>query len=191
MNSKIYKLSALFFFLTIASFYFSCKKDDKKDDTTPITTTSTDKDASVAEDNETAESEFEEVFNYVDEESNTNDNLRTTGGDIDTFFVNPTRYACVDTVRFKRSGSLLNPPIKKEIRFIFDSSKTCNNGSRRMGKIVAKMEGAYKKLGTVVTITFEDFYVQRPNMTKWIHIQGTKTITMKAATTTSRTINVK
>src|SRR3989338_6914466 len=107
MNSKIYKLSALFFFLTIASFYFSCKKDDKN--------------ASVAEDNETAESEFEEVFNYVDEESNTNDNLRTTGGDIDTFFVNPTRYACVDTVRFKRSGSLLNPPIKKEIRFIFDS----------------------------------------------------------------------
>src|SRR3972149_3562547 len=119
--------------LVIALFQFSCKKEHIHEDE-EITTT--DKDKTVAEENSMAQSEFEDIFDYVDEEaSGTGSNLRTDGKDTTFKKTGIKDYGCVDSVIYEKKT--VDSVIIRTITFIFNGSTYCKNGVSRKGKIIA------------------------------------------------------
>lgn len=110
-----------------------------------------------AEDNAIAEGEFADVFEYVDDEAVNSAAFGKAAG------VSELRPQCavvtVDT-------------LARSLTIDFgDQNCLCKDGLYRRGRIIAHFTGKYGQIGSSVSVTLEEYYVQDK------HVTGTKTIT--------------
>lgn len=137
--------------LLITYAFIGCKKSSDKEDT----------DVESAENNSLAESNYNDVTTLVD--------LAATNGTSFTFRTdnegNLLSSSCVtvslDTVSSPRT-------------IVIDFGTTnclCIDGRNRRGKILASYTGKYRNSGTVITISFDNYFVNDNQ------IKGTKTVT--------------
>jgi hypothetical protein len=124
----------------------SCRKDSGND--------VIDSDTIAAEDNATAEDIFNDVFALMDETARDQPALRTGG----------FRASCAQIT----VDSTSNP---KVLTLDFGTGCTGNDGRTRSGKIIITFTGRYRDAGTVITHTFDNYYV---NGNK---VEGTKIVT--------------
>ena len=145
------KVNLIFVAITLISFTLmmsSCKKDDS----TPQST-----ETSVAEDNSLAENIFDNVSVMADEAYN----LKTGGSRDDGIVFGGCVTVTLDTTVMPR-----------ELIIDFgEENCLCLDGKYRRGKIIVTFNGRYKAPGTVITHSFEDYYV---NDNK---VDGTKVVT--------------
>lgn len=139
----------------LAAGFNACKKNDDN-------TTQTDSDTAAAEDNAFAEAVYTDAFNVVEDAIRKQPGLNKT--DEITAILSGCDSVTVDTT--STSG-------KKIITIDFGTGCTGNDGKTRSGKIIASLTGRYRTAGTVITTTFDNYYV---NGNK---VEGTKTVTNK------------
>ncbi len=144
----LYLFAGIIFIAGIIITLDACKKD--KDDTDKISQQS-------PNDNSDAESTFSDIYDQVENGYNKAMNQKNIMADCPT--VSLSSY---DTVTFP-----------KILTIDFGSSCTSINGVERKGKIIASISGKYRNQGTIITVTFDNFY---RNGNK---VEGTKTITNK------------
>jgi hypothetical protein len=113
-----------------------------------------DMDTVSAEDNSTAESMFNDVFALMDEAATEQPGIRSGG----------YRASCA-TVTADTASS------PRVLTLDFGSGCTGNDGRTRSGKIIITFTGRYRDAGTVISHTFDNFYI---NGNK---VEGTKTVT--------------
>lgn len=134
--------------LAIAGLFTGCRENPNDGATESIVS---------ATDNSIAESEFANVFEFVDDEAVNSPAFGKSAG------ASELSPACavvtVDTNQRKLT-----------IDF-GDENCLCKDGLYRRGTIVASFTGEYRQAGSSVTITLEDYYVQD------MEIAGTKTLT--------------
>lgn len=115
----------------------------------------------VAQDDAMAENLFDEVSDIADEAYNisigqlksTDDHERLFLGDCATVTLDTTVMPRVLTIDFGTENCL------------------CNDGKYRRGKIIISFTGRYRHIGTVITHSFENYYVNDNN------VEGTKVLT--------------
>lgn len=118
-----------------------------------------------AEDNGTAESLYEDAFSSVDDAAKGESSINKTGESLRL----ATDSICATIT--------VNPPapdstFPKTVTIDFGTTNcTGSDGRIRRGKIISTLTGRYRTTGTVVTVSFTDFYIND------YHIEGTKTIT--------------
>ncbi len=145
---KTFRKSAILMLISVLTVFvvLSCQKDEE------------DKDYSASQDNAIAEAVFNDVANIVDDaysNGNTSKNPSTL------VIIGPCATITLDTFATPRTLTV-------------DFGTTaclCNDGRYRSGKIIATFTGRYYQVGTVITISFDNYVVND-------HIvSGTKTIT--------------
>lgn len=149
MNKSTLNLAAIALFFTIT--FTACKKDSNSPD-------KNDENLESAESNSMAESYYNDVTTLVDAANTFGQNMtfRTT----ESLLTN-----CV-TVTINTTVS------PKTITIDFGSSNCqCIDGRNRRGKILASYTGNYTDQGTVINITFDNYFVNDNQ------VKGTKTIT--------------
>jgi hypothetical protein len=155
MNHKLLNFTSKFLLFSIITLAVSCKKDGKEANT-----------REAAENNAFAEAQFNDVTTLVDQASATGSvtfgAAGTSGGNgIEGPLGSPCVSVIVDTTANPRS-----------ITIDFGNTNClCLDGRNRRGIIVATYTGKYRDAGTVINITFQNYYVND------FHISGTKTIT--------------
>ncbi len=149
MKKKIFII--LFFFLaSISLVYIGCKKKE------------VDNDQRSTADNSTAENAFNDVFKQVDNAAKET----SAAGAKETMQLDSGGCA---TVTITPSDSISWP---KTLTIDFGSTNClCTDGRYRRGKLIANLTGKYRDLGTVITVTLDQYYVNDN------HIEGSKTIT--------------
>ncbi len=152
MKTKIKFFAVLFIGLAVA--FTSCNK--QQDDTTPATDNTT----SYSKDDALAENVYNNVSNIANEAYDyaSHGYMKSTEGwiylgDCATVTLDTTVSPRVLTIDFGEENCL------------------CNDLKYRRGKIIVTFTGRYRHPGTVITITFEDYYVNDNN------VDGTKVIT--------------
>jgi len=138
-------ITRLFLFTFLSITVISCRKDDREKDTETFSSV----------DNSEAETSFADVFNQLDAVADTVSGLRATGCAIVTL-------SPADTINFP-----------KTLTIDFGTGCTGSDGIVRKGKITAKFTGKYRKTGTVITVTLNNYY-RNDRL-----IKGTKVITNK------------
>ena len=139
-----------------ALLFTACKKDS----------TATDSDVESAQDNALAESSFNDVTTITDQAAYSGSvNMRVAGSSSadkeDGSLGSGCATVSVDT--------LSNPHI---ITVDFGATNClCNDGRYRRGKIIASFTGRYKDAGTIISISFSNYFVNNNQLT------GTKKIT--------------
>jgi hypothetical protein len=137
--------------LAMAISFSSCKKDDDPADT----------DTSVVADNALAERYFDDVKDISDQafEGNT---VTYKGEDFsEAALITPCATITIDTTA---SPSLITVDFGTV-------NCMCNDGRNRRGKILVSYTGKYRDAGTIITITFDNYFVNDHQ------VLGTKTIT--------------
>ncbi len=141
-----------------ALVFTSCKKES----------TSKDSDIESAQDNALAESSFNDVTTITDQAALSGSvNIRMTG----------------DAAAAREEGSLgsgcatvtqdtVNTPHSLTVDF-GTTNCLCNDGRYRRGKIIGTYSGRYREAGTVIAVSFNNYFVNDNQLT------GTKTITNK------------
>jgi len=128
----------------------------KKDENTQVTAS----DTSSSEYDALAENIFTDVTNI----SNEAYDLGTTSfksGDDDSDIIGQCATITLDTTVFPR-----------ELTIDFgEENCLCRDGKYRRGKIINTFTGRYKKPGTIITLGFEDFYVNDN------HVEGSRVVT--------------
>jgi len=129
----------LFMLFLAGLLLFSCNKDEEQ---------AIDIDTSSAQDNNSAERIFNNVSNISDEAYNS---LSTTfkSTEIDKFLLGNCATVTIDT---------LSDPRLLTIDFGEDNC-LCGDGRYRRGKILVAFTGRYREQGTVLTHTFDGYYV--------------------------------
>jgi len=141
---------------TILLLLSACKKSDEALDDIQ-------KDKTMASDNNMAEDEADDI-NVISDEAYNYGELKSRGGSGGSGFMG-------DTVKIVRSKS------DSTITIDFGSNGIVGkNGKIRKGKIIIKFSGGYKVIGSAVTQTFENFYVNGKK------IEGTRSVTYKGDT---------
>lgn len=144
---------SLFTILLLSS---SCKKTEE-------TVDEIQKDKTMANDNNMAEDEADDISVISDEAYNYGE-LKSRGGSGGSSFMG-------DTVKIIRSKS------DSTITIDFGSNGIVGkNGKVRKGKIIVKFSGGYKVIGSAITQTFENYYVNGKK------VEGTRSITYKGDT---------
>lgn len=137
---------------SVVVFLFSCKKDSS------TTLTETQKDQKMAEDNNIAENEADDVSIMSDEAYSTGQ-LQSRGGSSGSGIMG-------DTVKITKSKS------DSTITIDFGTNGVVGkNGKTRKGKIIIKFNGGYKIKNASITQTFDNYYVDGKK------IDGSRTIT--------------
>lgn len=144
---KLFAVLALAFTITIVTT--SCQKDENK----------TIDNTSASADDAFAESLFDNITKIADEAYNTGSvGLKSTN---DGMYLSDCATVTLDTTSF---------PHMLTIDF-GEENCLCNDGRYRRGKILLSFTGRYWWPGTVLTYTFDDFYVNDNR------VEGTKVIT--------------
>ncbi|MBN2747605.1 MAG: hypothetical protein JXR34_12835 [Bacteroidales bacterium] len=146
MNSI--KKTAILMLISSLTFLFavSCQKDEE------------DKDYSASQDNSIAEAVFNDVANIVDDAYS---NGNTSKSPSTLVIIGPCATITLDTLASPRA-----------LTIDFGASPClCNDGRYRSGKIIATFTGRYFQVGTIITISFDNYVVN-----DYI-VSGTKTIT--------------
>ncbi len=152
-----------------ALLFSACKKDS----------TATDSDTESAQDNALAESSFNDVTTITDQAAYSGSvNMRVASADReDGSLGSNCATISIDTVS--------NPHI---ITVDFGMTNClCNDGRNRRGKIIASFTGRYREAGTIIAISFSNYFVNDNQLT------GTKKITnngLNAAGNLAYTIEV-
>ncbi|MBL4655072.1 MAG: hypothetical protein JKY33_04545 [Bacteroidia bacterium] len=155
---KNLKLAFIAIFFTSILFY-ACEKEEQDDNS------STDTETSAAADNSTAENYFSDIFSMVDDAAKTDEGTGKTGRV--HRFGRDTLCATVTV-----DPAFPDTTFPKTITIDFgDSNCVGSDGRTRRGQILASLTGRYRELGTVVTVTFNNFYINDNQ------ILGTKTVT--------------
>jgi hypothetical protein len=156
MNRNSLKISVSFLFLAAILFAVSCKKNDD-----PKTPTNSD----AAENNAFAEAQYSDVAVLVDQSSTSGTVAFAAAGNGSGSEVNGPQGPCV-TVTVDTTVS------PRSIIIDFGSTNClCLDGRNRRGKIIATYTGQYLASGTVINISFDNYYVNENK------ISGTKKIT--------------
>ncbi len=113
-------------------------------------TSEADTDTSSAEDQSQGEMVYDQVYKQVDESANTKGLQKGAYPVIQ-----------IDTTAAPRTMSI----------YYGDSNYLCNDGSYRRGTIIVSWTGRYRATGTIISISFSNFY-QNDNK-----VEGTKTVT--------------
>jgi hypothetical protein len=146
---KTKQISAIFLGVLLAVFLFSsCAKDEKADNT---------KDVNLASDEAMSDKMFSDVQDIVDEAINAS--LKST--EDDTIFMGPCVTKTIDTIGFPHTVTV-------------DFGLTnclCADGKYRRGKIISTFTGRYRIAGTVITHTFDNYFVNDNQLL------GTRTVT--------------
>ncbi len=162
----------------VALTFFACKKDNANTDDADIT--SVEENAQADEvfsdtftDVSTVETEYPDLFNAAGETKIQSDNS------------NPSISTTCATITVAPEGNVW----PKAVTFYFGENGCTGNNSNvtRKGKIIAVFTKSFKEAGSVITITFENYFVNDHK------IEGTKTITnngINAAGHPEFTINV-
>ena len=144
--SLILSLAGFLGFLIMLS---SCNKDQTNPDT----------EFTVASDDAFAENTYDNVTNIVDEAYDlSSNNFKSTEGRV---FLSDCATVTLDTTSF---------PYVLTIDF-GDTNCLCNDGRYRRGKILVSFTGRYYHPGTIITTTFDEYYVNDNQ------VEGIKTIT--------------
>lgn len=127
----------------------SCKKDEE------------DKDTEIFADNALAERSYDDVKDISDQAySGTMESYK--GGDvIDGSLILPCATVSIDTLATPATITIDFGPV----------NCLCNDGRNRRGKILVSFTGKYRNPGTVITTTFDNYFVNDHK------IEGTKTVT--------------
>lgn len=124
--------------------FASCQKDEETDPTQADRTTEVD----ATKDDALADKLFSELTDITDEAMRNNEKS-LKGMLTDTIFMGPCVTVTLDTFNF---------PFTITIDF-GDVNCECNDGKFRRGKIHVEHSGPYWAVGTVITTTLEDYYV--------------------------------
>src|SRR5215831_2482186 len=144
-------LACLAMCLTVFTL-ISCKKDSKPADNADVQS---------AQNNAMAENNYNDVTTMVDLAYANGNNMSFRGETGENLLGGSCVTVTVDTASSTR-----------QITIDFGSTDcTCLDGRKRHGKIIATWTGLYRNPGTVISVTFNNYYV---NGNK---IDGTKTIT--------------
>jgi hypothetical protein len=146
---KLSLIIGLAVFTGITVMLSSCNKDNDIPGT----------DLSVVSDDAYAESTFDNVTNLTDEAYDyASNNFKSTQG---WRFLSDCATVTLDTTSF---------PYLLTIDF-GDTNCLCNDGRYRRGKILVSFTGRYYHPGTIITTTFDEYYVNDNQ------VEGTKTVT--------------
>ena len=143
--------------ISSAVLFTSCKKDASKDS-----------DTESAENNALAESSFNDVTTISDQAALSGSvNMRVAGDALTSREDGSLGSACA-------SVSIDTVSVPHVITIDFGAANClCNDGRNRRGKILLSYTGRYRDAGTVVTISFSNYFVNDNQLT------GTKKITNK------------
>jgi len=158
-------------FLTLV-FLFSCQKEtSSKNSNDTVTETEA---ANFSDESAQADGSFDDV-----------DDISTTAADADNTAVDgrmDSRYHPDFSELRAAIGNCANITVTpddstfpKTITIDFGDSCVGLDGKLRSGKIIITLTGRLRKSGSVMTTTFEDFYINH------IHVEGTKTVTNLSA----------
>jgi hypothetical protein len=164
--SKI-KTAAMAIFL--AAFLFSCQKETSLNNSVPVS----EEEATVyADESAQADASFDDVEDVSMTAAEEEGDASTYGRSADAGRRLPT----FEELR-KRIGHCAEITVSpndstypKTITINFGDGCLCPDGKFRKGAIIIHLTGPIRRSGSVMTITFRDFYLNRA------HIQGTKTI---------------
>lgn len=130
--------------LGLALLYTSCKKDETTDPQVP----SQDTEVNAAKDDALADKLFSEVTDITNEAmGHHQSSLKSIT--LDTIFMGPCITVSIDTLAF---------PHTVTIDFGTENC-LCNDGKWRRGKIMVEHNGPYWAVGTVITTTFDNYFV--------------------------------
>lgn len=144
----------IMFFTLIALVYTGCKKDEEEQ---PPGQEQGDE-VNASKDDAIADKLFTEVTDIVGEAMRGQESSRTI---MDTIFMGPCVTVTIDTLAF---------PFTITVDF-GDSNCLCNDGKYRRGKILVEHTGPFWAVGTVITHTFDNYFVNE------YQLLGTKVVT--------------
>ncbi len=147
----------------MAILYTGCKKDEETD---PNQSDNREAEVNATKDDALADKLFSELTDITDEAMRNNEKSYK-GMVLDTIFMGPCVTVTIDTLSF---------PFTITIDF-GDVNCLCNDGKWRKGKIHVEHSGPYWAVGTVITTTLEDYYVNNHLLT------GTKIATNQGLNT--------
>jgi len=130
---------------SMAFIFSSCQKDEETD---PGQNLERDAQVDATKDDALADKLFSELTDITDEAMRNNEKS-LKGMLTDTIFMGPCVTVTIDTLSF---------PFTITIDF-GDVNCECNDGKWRRGKIHVEHSGPYWAIGTVITTTLEDYYV--------------------------------
>ena len=119
-----------------------------------------------ARDDNTASSEFEQVFQYVDDAAN----QRYNGIGKTTESILPT---CIDTVW--TNLDLANQEGSVVLDFGEDGC-LCEDFVKRFGKVTTSWSGGYRQEGTKSTTELTDYFFKKPSQDDKIAVEGTRVV---------------
>jgi len=138
----------------LAASLDSCKKND---------TTSVTSDTQAAQDNAYAEGTYNDAYSAVDVAArNNNASLFKTQETLDMLAGAGGGSITITTDTSSSTRKLV---------IDFGTSTLCKDGKTRSGQIIATWTGRYRDAGTVITISFNNYFVNGD------HVEGTKTVT--------------
>lgn len=139
------------FLVGVIFFLGSCSKDSPTNPTNPSFTT--------VQDDAYAESTFDNVTSLTDEAySLSSSNFKSTEGRV---FLSHCATVTLDTTAFPRVLTI----------DFGDTNCLSNDGRYRRGKILVSFTGRYRRPGTIITTTFDNYYVNDNQ------VEGTKVVT--------------
>ena len=146
----------------LAILYTGCQKDDK----TNPGTQDREEEVNATKDDALADKLFSELTDITDEAMRGNEKSYK-GMVLDTIFMGPCVTVTIDTLSF---------PFTITIDF-GDVNCQCNDNKWRRGKIHVEHNGPFWQVGTVITTTLEDYYVNDHQVigTKIVTNQGLNT----------------
>ena len=147
----------------MAILYSGCTKDEETD---PNQSDNREAEVDATKDDALADKLFSELTDITDEAMRNNEKSYK-GMVLDTIFMGPCVTVTIDTLSF---------PFTITIDF-GDVNCLCNDGKWRKGKIHVEHSGPYWAVGTVITTTLEDYYVNNHLLT------GTKIATNQGLNT--------
>ncbi|MDO9512464.1 MAG: hypothetical protein Q7J34_11945 [Bacteroidales bacterium] len=149
------KIKLILGILIVASLVFSLNACNKED-----ASINTDKEINLASDEALSDKLFSDVKDIVDEAMGIG--LKST--EIDTIFMGPCVVKTIDTIG-----------IPHTITIDFgETNCLCRDGRYRRGKIMVHYTGRYRQVGTVITHTFDNYFVNDNQLlgTKIVTNQG-------------------
>lgn len=159
-KSIIYIMLALF---GITAIFYGCKKDKQ-------TTTTQDTDTQTAQDNALADKTFEDVQTMADQA-----HAAGNGGTLTDFRVEDN-----NSILTGPCGHVSVAPGATDTTITIDFGTyfcQCVDGRYRKGKVLISFTGRYRDSATVITHTFNNYYVGRDTTTNCYNVQGSKVVT--------------
>ncbi|MDT8394360.1 MAG: hypothetical protein RQ761_10970 [Bacteroidales bacterium] len=147
---------AILMILGLAIIYSSCKKDETTEPELP----SQDTEVKAVEDDAIADKLFSEVTDIINEAVGNHQSM-LKNVILDTIFMGPCATVTIDTLAFPHTVTIDFGPV----------NCLCRDGKLRRGKINVSHTGPYWAVGTVVTTTFDNYFVNDHQLL------GTKVVT--------------